>query len=417
MTTFDYTALFESTLRALKNEGRYRVFANLERRTQDPIRAHDHRTGRDVTIWCSNDYLGMSVHQNVLKDAAAALLQYGAGAGGTRNISGTSNEHVSLEADLADLHGKDAALVFSSGYAANDATLSTLGRMLPGCVFLSDRLNHSSIIEGIKRSGAEKHLFAHNDVADLEYKLQRLSPQRPKVICFESCYSMDGDFSPIEEICALAERYGALTYLDEVHSVGLYGPRGGGVAEARGLMERIDIIQGTLSKGFGAAGGYIAASAGLIDFVRSHAPGFIFSTALPPATVAGVRAAIRHLKADSTERDRLRNRVQSVKARLVAADIPVLDSPSHILPVMIGDAVLAKRITDDLIIDFGIYAQPINYPTVPRGTERLRLTPHPLHSDEDELNLIAALQCIWRRHEAPRLLPTLESPNRLPLLA
>ncbi len=417
MTHFDYAEWFEGTLASLKREGRYRIFANLERRAQDPIRGCDCRTGRDVTIWCSNDYLGMSVHPAVLKAAQDALLHYGVGAGGTRNISGTSKQYVALEEELADLHGKQAALVFSSGYAANDATLSTLGKMLPGCVFLSDQLNHASMIEGIKRSGAEKRLFAHNDIDDLEFKLQRLAPQQPKIICFESCYSMDGDFSPIAEICDLAERYGALTYLDEVHSVGLYGPRGAGMAEASGAMDRIDIIQGTLSKGYGAIGGYIAASAGLIDFIRSHAPGFIFSTALPPATVGGVRAAVRHLKTSSVERDALRQRVATTKAALVDAGIPVLNSPSHILPVMIGDAALAKRITDDLMTDFGVYVQPINYPTVPRGAERLRVTPHPLHSDQDELDLIDALQAVWKRHDAPYTLPPRNERSRMPLLA
>jgi 5-aminolevulinate synthase len=400
---FDYSGFFSGALGALKREERYRVFANLERSPGNPVRAFDHRVGRPVTIWCSNDYLGMSVHPKVIAASRQALEQLGAGAGGTRNISGTSHEHVRLEEDLADLHGKEAALVFTSGYAANDAALSTLGRLLPDCVILSDSLNHASMIEGIGRSRAAKRLFRHNDVQDLERKLQSVERGRPKIICFESCYSMDGDFSPMAAICDLAERYNAITYLDEVHSVGLYGPRGGGVAESKGLMHRIDIVQGTLSKGFGAIGGYIAGGAELVDFVRSHAPGFIFSTALPPATVAGVRAAVGHLKTCEAERQRLHQRVGSVKARLDTADLPILASPSHILPVMIGDAGLAKRMTDDLMTDYGIYVQPINYPTVPRGTERLRITPNPFHTDEEEVALVDALSAIWARFDAPRL--------------
>jgi 5-aminolevulinate synthase len=403
MHTFDYQSFFTNSLKTLQLEERYRVFANLERRQRNPIRAFDHRTQRQVTVWCSNDYLGMSVHPDVLSAAMQALDCYGAGAGGTRNISGTSNEHVKLEAELADLHGKQAALVFTSGYVANDAALSTLGKILPDCVFLSDTLNHASMIEGMRRSGTEKILFQHNDAEDLERKLRAIGPGRPKIICFESCYSMDGDFSPIAAICDLADRYGALTYLDEVHSVGLYGAHGGGVAEANDLMHRIDIIQGTLSKGFGGIGGYIAASAELVDFIRSHAPGFIFSTALPPATVAGVRAAVRHLKISDIERDALHERVVSVKARLLAAGLPVLDSPSHILPVMVGNAGLAKRVTDELMNVFGIYVQPINYPTVPRGTERLRITPHPHHTADEQQELIESLTSVWERLALPAL--------------
>lgn len=400
-STFDYRDFFSGSLQALHREERYRVFANLERHLRDPVRAYDHRTGRDVTIWCSNDYLGMSVHPEVLSAAAKALDSYGAGAGGTRNISGTSNEHVKLEEELADLHGKEAALVFTSGFVANDAALSTLGRILPGCVLISDALNHASMIEGIKRSGAEKRVFQHNDVEDLERRLRAIDADRPKIICFESCYSMDGDFSPISEICDLAERYGALTYLDEVHSVGLYGERGGGVAEATGDMARIDIVQGTLSKGFGGIGGYIAARAEVVDFIRSHAPGFIFSTALPPATVAGVRAAVRHLKKHGVEREALDRRVASVKDKLISAGLPLLDSPSHILPLMVGDAGLAKLVTDELMTAWGIYVQPINYPTVPRGTERLRITPNPHHTADDEARLVEALTTIWQRHAPP----------------
>ncbi|ODT66793.1 MAG: 5-aminolevulinic acid synthase [Pelagibacterium sp. SCN 63-23] len=396
---FDYSRFFSSGLDALRRERRYRVFANLERVPGNPVHAFDHRVNRPVTIWCSNDYLGMSAHPAVLGAARQALATYGAGAGGTRNISGTSHEHVRLEEDLADLHGKEAALVFTSGYAANDAALSTLGKLLPDCVFLSDSLNHASMIEGMRRSGATRMLFRHNDVEDLERQLKTVAPGRPKLICFESCYSMDGDFSPLAAICDLAERYNALTYLDEVHSVGLYGPRGAGVAAAEGVMPRIDIIQGTMSKGFGAIGGYVAGKAELVDFIRSHAPGFIFSTALPPATVAGIRAAIAHLKTSDSERETLRRRVASVKAGLEAAGLPVLPSPSHILPVMIGDAGLAKTLTDALMHEHGIYVQPINYPTVPRGTERLRVTPNPFHSDADEAALLDALARVWQRHE------------------
>ena len=399
---FDYSRFFSGALDSLKRERRYRVFANLERLPGNPIRAYDHRVQRPVTIWCSNDYLGMSVHPAVLDAARNALSSFGAGAGGTRNISGTSHEHVRLEEDLADLHAKEAALVFTSGYAANDAALSTLGRLLPDCVVLSDTLNHASMIEGIRRSGVAKKLFRHNDVEDLERKLKAIEPGRPKLICFESCYSMDGDFAPMAAICDLAEHYNALTYLDEVHSVGLYGPRGGGIAEAESLMSRIDIVQGTLSKGFGAIGGYIAGRAEVVDFIRSHAPGFIFSTALPPATVAGVRAAIGHLKSSSVERETLHRRVRSVKAGLEALELPVLPSPSHILPVMIGDAGLAKHLTDELMEQHGIYVQPINYPTVPRGTERLRVTPNPFHTDEDEAAFLDALSQVWQRNDVPR---------------
>lgn len=395
--TFSYSEFVDAALDRLKGEGRYRTFANLERQSGDPVRGFDHRTLREVIIWCSNDYLGMSVHSEVLAAAAHALENYGAGAGGTRNISGTSHEQVTLEFELANLHTKEAALLFTSGYAANDAALSTLGKHLPECVIFSDELNHASIIEGIRHSGAQKRIFAHNDLEDLERQLKEADRSVPKLICFESCYSMDGDFSPMEDICDLADRYGALTYLDEVHTVGLYGRKGGGISELLGLSSRIDIIQGTLSKGFGAIGGYIAGSATMVDFIRSFSPGFIFSTALPPATVAGVRAALNHLITSDAKRLLLWERVTSVKQKLVDAGLPVLDSPSHILPVMVGDAKLAKRITDDLLEFSGIYVQPINFPTVPRGTERLRITPHPMHTVADEDHLVASLSVAFRR--------------------
>lgn len=404
MILFNYQDFFANDLAQLRQEGRYRVFADLERDAQSGIRAYDHRSGKHITIWCSNDYLSMGVHAEVVKSARHALEQYGAGAGGTRNISGTSHEHVLLERELADLHGKESALLFTSGYVANNAALSSLGRHLPGCVIFSDELNHASMIEGIRHSGAEKRIFKHNDWRDLERQIASVCKYRPKLICFESCYSMDGDFAPMAAICEIAKQHNALTYVDEVHAVGLYGARGAGIAERDGLLDRIDMFQGTLSKGFGAIGGYIAGTAQAIDFIRSHAPGFIFSTALPPSVVAGIRAALRHLKADGSARIALGKRVVSLRTKMLQHDIPVLRSPSHILPVMIGDAALAKAITDYLMTDHGIYIQPINYPTVPRGTERLRITPTPLHTDQDEDALIAALLAArraFRRWQAP----------------
>ncbi|TNE46377.1 MAG: 5-aminolevulinate synthase [Sphingomonadales bacterium] len=400
MNGFDFASCFAETLQTLRREGRYRIFADLERNARSGIHAYDHGTGRRVTIWCSNDYLAMGVHPDVIRAAATALEQYGAGAGGTRNISGTTHEHVLLERELADLHSKESALLFTSGYVANDAALSSLGRFLPGCVIFSDELNHASMIEGIRHSGADKRIFRHNDWRDLERQIASVCKYRPKIICFESCYSMDGDFAPMEAICDVARRHGAFTYVDEVHAVGLYGARGAGVAERDSLLDRIDMFQGTLSKGFGAIGGYIAGSRDAVDFVRSHAPGFIFSTALPPSVVSGIRAALRHVREDGSARVALARRAASLKAKMLANDIPVLPSPSHILPVMIGDAALAKAVTDRLMAEDGIYIQPINYPTVPRGTERLRITPTPLHTDEDEDALIAAL--VAAREAFPR---------------
>ena len=393
----NYEAFFRDQLDGVRREGRYRLFADLERLVgRFPYATYRGDHGRkEVTVWCSNDYLGMGQHRLVLRAMHEAIDRGGAGAGGTRNISGTNHYHVLLEREIADLHGTDAALLFNSGYMSNWATLSTLASRLPGCIVLSDEQNHASMIEGIRHSRAEKLTFVHSDPEDLARRLATLDPERPKLVAFESVYSMDGDIAPVAEICDVAETYGAMTYLDEVHAVGLYGPRGGGIAEQEGLSRRLTVIEGTLAKAFGVVGGYIAASTALCDFVRSCASGFIFTTALPPAVAAGALASIRHLKGSSHERVRHQNRVASVRRRLDAAGIPHLDNPSHIVPVMVCDPVLCKQISDMLMDEFAIYVQPINYPTVARGSERLRITPSPLHTDTDIDHLIGALSAIW----------------------
>jgi len=400
----DYETFFRTELDGLHREGRYRIFADLERQAGRFPRAtwHGKDGPREVTVWCSNDYLGMGQHAGVLAAMHEALDGSGAGAGGTRNIAGTNHHHVLLERELADLHGKESALLFNSGYMSNWASLSTLASRLPDCVVLTDALNHASMIEGIRHSRAERIIFAHNDPDDLRRKLAGIDPARPKLIAFESVYSMDGDIAPIAEFCDIAETFGAMTYVDEVHAVGLYGPRGGGVSERDGVAHRLTVIEGTLAKGFGVMGGYIAASAATCDFIRSFASGFIFSTALPPALAAGALAAVRHLKASQTERSGQQDRVALLRARLDAAGIPHLRNPSHIVPVMIGDAGLCKRISDELLERFAIYVQPINYPTVPRGTERLRLTPSPLHSDAHIEHLVGALSAICSHVGLPR---------------
>ena len=394
----DFNTFFRDQLNSLRNEGRYRIFAELERQAGNFPRAGHYVDGErsgTVTIWCSNDYLGMGQHPAVMAAMHEAIDRCGAGAGGTRNISGTTHYHVLLEQELADLHGKEAALLFTSGYVSNWAALGTLASKIPNCVVLSDAGNHASMIEGIRHSRAERHIFAHNDPEDLDRKLSALDPRLPKLVAFESVYSMDGDISPIAEICDVAEAHGAMTYLDEVHAVGLYGPRGGGIAEREGLMDRLTVIEGTLGKAFGVVGGYIAASTDLCDFVRSFASGFIFTTSLPPAVTAGALASIRHLKASTVERLRHQDRVAVVRRRLEAAGIPLLDNPSHIVPVMVRDPVLCKEISDRLLDHYGIYVQPINYPTVARRTERLRITPSPLHTDADIDHLVNALTEIW----------------------
>jgi 5-aminolevulinate synthase len=394
---FPYGQTFKDALSKLKREGRYRIFADIVRqRGSFPTASHHTQNGvKPITVWCSNDYLCMGQHPKVIAAMHQAMETAGAGSGGTRNISGTNHFHVELERELADLHGKESALLFTSGYVSNDATLSTLARLLPGCVFFSDELNHASMIEGMRHSGAEKRIYRHNDMGHLEELLKAASPSSPKIVCFESVYSMEGDFGKIGAICDLAERYGAMTYLDEVHGVGLYGHRGGGVAERDGQMHRVDIIEGTLAKAFGVMGGYITGTSAIIDCVRSFASGFIFTTSLPPAITAGSLAAVRHLKESNAEREGLQSRAARLKGLLGGVNVPLIDSPSHIVPVLVGDAALCKVVSDELLYTHRVYVQPINFPTVPRGTERLRITPSPLHTDAQMEELVAAIDTVW----------------------
>jgi 5-aminolevulinate synthase len=400
----DYESQFNQVLTQVKREGRYRVFADIVRKRGSFPEATQFTTQgeRPITVWCSNDYLGMGQSAVVIAAMHQAIDVAGAGSGGTRNISGTTHFHVELESELADLHGKEAALLFTSGYIANDAALATLGNVLPGCIIFSDALNHASMIEGMRRSKAKRLVWRHNDLAHLEELLVSADPSAAKVIAFESVYSMDGDIAPIEAICGLAKKYGALTYLDEVHAVGLYGPRGAGVAERDGTMSDVDIINGTLAKAFGVMGGYIAASARFVDVVRSFAPGFIFTTSIPPVLAAGALASVRYLKSSQIERTRHQERAATLKSLLREAGLPVMDSASHIVPLLVGDPVSCKEVSDYLLSEHAIYVQPINYPTVPRGTERLRLTPSPFHSDDKMRALISALDDAWSRLKIKR---------------
>lgn len=401
----DYRGIFEDAIDALRQEKRYRVFADLERISGKFPRAifrDSADNAREITIWCSNDYLGMGQNEKVVSAMQETAGRLGAGAGGTRNISGTNRPLVELERSLADLHRKESALVFTSGFVSNEASISTIARLIPDCVILSDQLNHASMIAGVRQSGMQKQIFRHNDVAHLRELLEAIGKQRPKLICFESVYSMDGDIAPIAEIADLAEEFGALTYIDEVHAVGIYGPRGGGICERDGLTDRIDIIEGTLAKGFGTMGGYVTANQSIVDAIRSYAPEFIFTTALPPALCAAALASIEHLKSSQVERDRHQIQVQRTKNSLVGAGLPVMKTETHIVPLMVGDARLCKAASDMLLEKHNIYIQPINYPTVPKGTERLRITPTPWHTDAMIEGLTAALLNVWDVLDMPR---------------
>ena len=394
----DYSAKLDEALNKLHEEGRYRTFIDIERKQgQFPHATWRKPDGSEtpITVWCGNDYLGMGQHPAVMAAMHEAIEATGAGSGGTRNISGTTVYHKRLEAELADLHGKEAALVFTSAYIANDATLSTLPKLFPGLIIYSDALNHASMIEGVRRNGGAKRIFKHNDLADLRAKLEADDPAAPKLIAFESIYSMDGDFGPIKEICDLADEFGAMTYIDEVHAVGMYGPRGAGVAEQQGLMNRIDIINGTLAKAYGVMGGYIAASDQMCDAIRSYAPGFIFTTSLPPAIAAGAAASVAHLKQDQSLREKHQEQAAKLKLRLKGMGLPIIDHGSHIVPVIVGDPVHTKALSDMLLESFGIYVQPINFPTVPRGTERLRFTPSPVHGPREMDKLVNAMDELW----------------------
>ena len=393
----NYNEFFASKVEALKTEGRYRVFADLERNAgKFPTAKNYHDTKvSDVTVWCSNDYLGMGQNPIVMDAMHQAITKCGAGAGGTRNISGTNHYHVLLERELAQLHKKESGLIFTSGYVANLTTLSTVGQMLPDCVIISDALNHNSMIAGIRHSRSQKVIFKHNDISDLEQKLKKVKLNQPKIIAFESVYSMDGDVAPIKEICDLAEKYNALTFLDEVHAVGLYGKHGAGVAERDGLMDRIDIIQGTLAKGFGVVGGYITGSESLCDFIRSYGDGFIFSSSMPPAVAAGCLASVKYVREHNELREQHQERAATLKLLLREAGIPIMTTETHIVPVIVGDPILCKQASDELMYNHSIYVQPINYPTVPRGTERLRFTPTPLHNDDLMVHLVTALKKVW----------------------
>jgi len=402
----DYRSYFQAAVDDVRNEGRYRVFQDIRRVKGDFPKAvwyKDDYSEKKISVWCSNDYLGMGQNECVIEAVKSAVDAAGTGSGGTRNIAGTTHYHVQLEKELADLHAKERALVFTSGYVANEATLGVMSKILPGLIIFSDEMNHASMISGIQRARCEKRIFKHNDLADLEDKLKAAPKDAPKLIAFESVYSMDADIAPIEEICDLADKYGAMTYIDEVHAVGMYGPRGGGVCEERGLMDRVDIIQGTLAKAFGMIGGYIAADEGIVDAVRSTASGFIFTTSIPPSTAAGALRSVRILKISPEMREQHQERANTLKEHFRKAGFPFIDGDTHIVPLMVGDPVKCKAISDRLITEFGIYVQPINFPTVPRGTERLRFTPSPFHTDAMMDELMGALYQIWDEFELKRI--------------